>query len=70
MTFDTANALLVLAGANADLKDTADEIPPEEDGFNSALPEEADAPAPAPDDDPAVFDVALEEELPAREDWM
>ena len=31
---------------------------------------DAAAPAPAPDDDPAVFDAAAADALPVAEDWM
>ncbi len=48
--------VLVLAEASAEVDDAADETPHVKDGVNSALPGEADAPAPAPEDEPAVFD--------------
>jgi hypothetical protein len=62
LLFDIPSAVPVLAEASADVE-AADEIALPEDGVNNALPGEADAPAPAPDDDPAVFDTAVEEEL-------
>jgi len=41
-----------------------------EDGVSSALPGDGAAPAPAPEDEPAVFGAAEAEDAPAREDWM
>src|SRR5208337_1396376 len=65
-----ADVVLLLAAASAEVDDAAEEARPAEDGVNSALPGDTVAPAPAPEDDPAVLDVAVVEELPFSEDWM
>jgi hypothetical protein len=41
-----------------------------DDGVNSALPAEAVAPDPAPEDDPAVFDPPEVRAVGLDEDWM
>ena len=70
LTLDTADAVPALAEASAEFDDATDVRAPAEDGVSSALPEDADEPAPAPEDEPAVFDVGVEVELPAGTDWM
>jgi hypothetical protein len=52
----TFNDTFVVPEASADVDDAGVEMPLVEDALNSAFPELADAPDPAPDDDPAVFD--------------
>ena len=70
LTLDRGDKIFVLAAASAEVDDAEDEMLPAEEGVNSEFPEEADAPAPAADDEPALFDVATEVELPVNEDWM
>ena len=52
----TFNETFVVPEVSADVDNAGGEIPLVEDDRNSAFPELADAPDPAPDDDPAVFD--------------
>jgi hypothetical protein len=52
----TFNDTFVVPEVNADVDDAADEIPPLDVALNRAFPELADAPDPAPADDPAVFE--------------
>ena len=70
LTLDTAEVVLLFAGASAEVEDAGDESAPEVEGINNELPEEADDAAPAPEDDPAVFDAAGVEVLPDGVDWM
>ena len=55
----------MFAEKSAEVEDAGDARAPEVAGFNSALLEDEDEAAPAPDDDPAVFDTAAEDVLPA-----
>jgi hypothetical protein len=65
LTLDRADVVLVLAGASGEVEYAEGETPVLNDGVNSALPGEAAAPEPAPDEEPAVFDVGVvEDELP------
>lgn len=73
LTLDMPGAALRLEEASADVDDTGAETALVEDGVSSALPGDADAPEPAPEDEPAVLpevelDVVEEELLNA--DWM
>ena len=70
LTLDRGDKVLMLAVASAEVDDAGDEMLLAEEGVNSEFPEEADAPAPAADDEPPLFDVAVEAELPVNEDWM
>jgi hypothetical protein len=71
-------SVLELAEASADVEDVAEDAPEEiafVEGVSSALPGEGDAPAPAPDEEPAVFpppfEFEVEEELLLdKADWM
>jgi hypothetical protein len=67
-TLEAADVVLTFAEANAEVDDAGDETPAVEDGVSSALPGDGVAPAPAPDDEPAVFDAIAEEELLVKED--
>ena len=67
LAFVAVDVVLVLAEYGAEVE-AREEVRATEDGVNSVLVGEDDALAPAPEDDPAVFDVAGEEELPAKED--
>ncbi len=72
LTLDTPGAALVFAALSAEVEDVPEESAPLDEGVSSALPGEAEAPAPAPEDEPAVFPAAelvLEEEL-LKADWM
>jgi hypothetical protein len=70
LTLESADGVLRLAEESAEVEDAGDERPPEVEGVNRELPEALEARAPAPEDEPAVFDAAPEEALPAGEDWM
>ena len=67
-----AVVVLLLGEASVDNADVevvgSDGFAPEA-GVNSALPDEALAPAPAPEDEPAVFD-ATADAVPVVEAWM
>lgn len=67
-TLDRGDELPTLAAASAEVEDAEDAVLLEDEGVNSEFPVEADPPAPAAEDEPAVFDVATEEELPLNED--
>jgi len=67
-TLDRGDVLLVLAAASAEVDDAEDAMLLEDEGVSSEFPAEADPPAPAAEDEPAVFDVATEKELPVDED--
>ncbi len=62
------NVVLLLTGVSADVKEADDETPAVVDAVSKAFPGEAVAPAPAPDDEPAVLDVAVADELLVKED--
>ena len=68
--FDAINAPLFMLAETAGVVDTGAR-PAAEDGVSSAFPGDADRPAPAPEDEPAVFDAMdVVEGEPARADWM
>jgi hypothetical protein len=57
LTVDAFNAVLCFAEASAEVEDAGDdETPVTEVGDSSAVPDDAEPPAPAPEDDPAVFE--------------
>jgi hypothetical protein len=60
----------VVPAASAEVEEAGEERPAVAEAVNSALPGDAVTPAPAPEDEPAVFDVAVEDELLLEEDWM
>lgn len=67
-TLDSADVVLLLAVASGEVDDALDETPATNDGVNSALPGEGVEPEPAPDEEPAVFDVGVVEEEPLPDD--
>ena len=70
LTLEAAVVVLTLADESADVDAAEEETPAVEDGVRSALPGDAVVPAPAPEDEPAVFDATAADELLVEEDWM
>jgi len=70
LTLEVAGVVLVLVAVNADVEEASDETPVVEEGVRSALPGVAVTPAPAPEEEPAVFDAVAEDEALVAEDWM
>lgn len=64
------SAALTLLALSGEVEEAALEIPPELDVLNKAFPDDAAAPDPAPDEEPAVLAAADEDELLVAEDWM
>lgn len=67
-TLEAAVAVLTFPEARADVEDTGAETPAVGEGDSKALPGEGALPAPAPDDDPAVFETGVDEAVPVKED--
>ena len=61
-------AVLVVVALVAEVTDTGPDTPVVADGESRAFPVEGAAPEPAPDEEPAVFDDAAEDELLVEED--
>ena len=70
VTAEAPDVTLVLADTRAEVDDAGDDTPAVDDAVSSALPVVGAAPDPAPEDDPAVFDVTPDEELPVADDWI
>lgn len=68
LMLDWPATVLTLDETSADVVDAAVETPTVEDGVSSALPGDGVFPDPAPEDDPAVFGVAADDELPVNDD--
>ena len=62
--------VLVLPEASAEVDAADEETPAVEEAVKSALPGDAVTPAPAPEDEPAVFDAVAVDELLVEEAWM
>jgi hypothetical protein len=62
--------VLVLPDDSAEVEEAGEETPVVEEAVKSALPGDAVAPAPAPEDEPAVFDAVAVDELLVEEAWM
>jgi hypothetical protein len=69
-TLETGGVVLTLPGAKAEVVDGEVDTPTVVEGVKSALPGEGVAPDPAPDEEPAVFDVTAADELLVKEDWI
>ena len=67
-TVDAPRVLLRLPEASAEVEEAGEETPAVDEAVRSALPGDAVAPDPAPEEDPAVFDVVDADELLVNED--
>ena len=70
VTVEAPDAVLRLPAASADVEEAGEETPFVAEGVNKALPAEAAPPAPAPEEEPAVFDDEAEDDALVAEDWM
>jgi hypothetical protein len=70
LTLEVADVVGTLLEARADVEAAEVETPTVEDAAKSALPGDAVTPDPAPDEEPAVFDTGVEDELPDNDDWI
>lgn len=68
LMLDWPDTVLRLDETSGDVVEAAVETPTVEDGVSSALPGDGAFPEPAPEDDPAVFDVAADDEPLVNED--
>lgn len=68
LTLEAALVVLTLPDASAEVDAAEEEIPAVAEGVRRALPGEGVAPAPAPEDEPPVFEATAAEEPLVKED--